>query len=224
MSEDDFVPRVIEMGEGLIENNEKIYKGYTQKLQEKGVRLIEVVGAIGAGKTLILENLVEVLTAELGLRIFVICGDVVTRVDANRIEEHGAKVVQINTGRECALNAYHINRVIENMNLDEYDVVFIENVGNLICPSDFLLGSEIRILVVSITEGPWVIRKHPLLVKQSNFCLINKMDLQPHLNVDVESMVADAKAINGDLDVLEFSALKEEDIRQLAEKIGYKLD
>jgi len=214
-------PRIIELNEDLLVKNEELFTIYKEELIKRKIRIIEFVGAIGAGKTTVLEHLVEKLTKDYKLRVFVICGDVVTTVDSDRIESRGALVSQINTGKECALNAYHINRVLTNVDLDEIDVIFIENVGNLICPSDFLLGADIRVMVVSITEGPWVIRKHPLLVKQSDFLLINKMDLNPYLKVDVDSMVADAKAINGNATVIQFTAQDGSQIDDLVKKLGF---
>lgn len=214
-------PRIIEINEDFLVRNEELYTIYKQELIKRKIRMIEVVGAIGAGKTAILEKLVEKLTKEYHLRVFVICGDVITTVDSDRIEKRGARVSQINTGKECALNAYHINRVLTNIDLDSVDVIFVENVGNLICPSDFLLGADVRIMVVSITEGPWVIRKHPLLAKQADIILINKMDLNHILKVDVDSMVADAKAINGKSIIMPFSANDDSQISILIEKLGF---
>ena len=171
------------------------------------------LSAIGAGKTAIIETVVERITNDY--RILVINGDVATRIDADRIEKHGAQTIQVNTGRECALNSYHISQVLNNYDLDEIDVLFIENVGNLICPSDFILGTEKRIVIVSITEGPWVIRKHPMLFKFSDVAVINKIDLKDVIDVNVEEMIKDAKEINPNLTILSTSATTGENISKL---------
>ena len=144
-----------------------------------------------------------------------------TRIDANRIERHGVKTIQINTGRECALNSFHISQVLKNIDLSEYrnGILFIENVGNLICPSDFILGAEKRIVIVSITEGEWVIKKHPLLFKLSNIAVINKIDLLDVVDVDIEEMINDAKEINPNLRVLATSAITGEMIPELLEAL-----
>ncbi|MBD3186433.1 hydrogenase nickel incorporation protein HypB [Candidatus Bathyarchaeota archaeon] len=199
---DERVERVIELNDDLFENNEKLAQRNTDFLKSKGIRTFDIVGAIGAGKTLILEKLVERLAGKY--KIMVINGDVTTRVDADRIEKHGAKCIQINTGRECALNAYHVFNILEKHDVADYDLLFIENVGNLICPSDFILGTDFdRIVVVSVTEGEHVVRKHPLLFKMSKIAVINKIDLLPHLDdVDVERMKADALEINPDITVI----------------------
>ncbi len=152
--------------------------------------------------------------------MLVICGDITTRVDADRIEKYNAETIQINTGRECALNAYHIHQIIKNKDLQNYDVIFIENVGNLICPSEFVLGTDKRIIVVSITEGEWVVEKHPMLFKMSDIAVINKIDLKERLGTNVEKMIADAKKINPEIEVITTSAKTGENIDKLMELMG----
>ena len=142
-----------------------------------------------------------------------------TRIDADRIEKHGVKTIQINTGRECALNSYHISQVINNLDLSEYNVIFIENVGNLICPSDFILGTDKRIVVVSITEGPWVIRKHPMLFKFSDIAVINKVDLSDVVDVNVEEMIRDALEINPNLKIFTTSTVTGENMPELIQEL-----
>jgi hydrogenase nickel incorporation protein HypB len=213
MPEEEEISRIVELNEDLIQDNDKLAAQNNQILKEHGIKSFDVVGAIGAGKTAILELLCEKLSNNK--RILVINGDVATRVDADRIEQHGAKTIQINTGRECALNAYHISQIINNIDLSEYDILFIENVGNLICPSDFMLGAEKRIVVVSITEGPWVVRKHPILFKFSDIAIINKIDLKDYLDVDIDEMINDAREINPNLEIFTTSAKADKNIVDL---------
>ena len=212
MSEED-LSKIIELNEDLIENNENLAAQNKEILLNYNIRSFDIVGAIGAGKTALLESITKRISKNK--RILVINGDVTTRIDADRIEKHGVKTVQINTGRECALNSYHISQVIKNHDLSNYDVVFIENVGNLICPSDFILGTDKRIIVVSITEGPWVIRKHPMLFKFSDIAVINKIDLIDVIDVDIDRMISDALEINPDLKIFTTSAITEENIPKL---------
>ncbi|MHA1688386.1 MAG: hydrogenase nickel incorporation protein HypB, partial [Promethearchaeota archaeon] len=153
-------------------------------------------------------------------RILVICGDITTRLDANRIEEYDAETIQINTGRECALNAYHIHQIISNKELDDYDVIFIENVGNLICPSDFILGTDKRITIVSITEGEWVVEKHPMLFEMSDIAVINKIDLIGRLGTNLEKMIQDAKKFNPKIQVIPTSAKTKKNLEILIEALG----
>ena len=212
--------QIIELNEDLIENNDKLAAQNRQNLKENNIRSFDIVGAIGAGKTALLEKVVESISKRK--KVLVINGDVATRIDADRIEKHGVKTIQINTGRECALNSYHISQIIKNYDLNEYrdGVLLIENVGNMICPSDFILGAEKRIVVVSITEGPWVVRKHPLLFKLSDIAVINKIDLLDVIDVNIEEMVNDAMAINPNLVIITTSAQTGENISKLIEALG----
>jgi len=216
MPEED-LSKIIELNEDLIENNENLAAQNKEIFLKYNIRSFDVVGAIGAGKTALLESITKRISKNC--RVLVINGDVTTRIDADRIEKHGVKTVQINTGRECALNSYHISQVIKNHDLSNYDVVFIENVGNLICPSDFILGTDKRIIVVSITEGPWVIQKHPMLFKFSDIAIINKVDLIDVIDVDVEHMISDALEINPNLKIFTTSAITEENIPELINEL-----
>jgi hydrogenase nickel incorporation protein HypB len=204
---------VIDTKKEVERDNEQLARKIHETLIHHKVKSFDIVGAIGAGKTALLESIVEKLSSKY--RILVICGDITTRIDANRIERHNAETIQINTGRECALNAYHIHQIIKNKDLDKYDLVFIENVGNLICPSDFVLGTDKRIIIVSITEGEWVVEKHPMLFKMSDIAVINKIDLLKRLGTNVEKMVSDAKKINPNIDVIKTSAKTGENVDNL---------
>ncbi len=211
------VSRIIELNEDLIGNNDSLAEQNNKLLKEKKIKSIDFVGAIGAGKTAIIECIVSRIVKDY--RILVLNGDVATRIDADRIEKHGAKAIQINTGRECALNAYHISQVLKNYNLNDINVLFIENVGNLICPSDFILGVDKRVVIVSITEGEWVIKKHPLLFKSSDIAVINKIDLKDVIDVNIEEMINDAKEINPNLTVFATSTITGENISKLIDQI-----
>jgi hydrogenase nickel incorporation protein HypB len=215
LARDDIRDLVIETKKKVEKDNDSLAEQINNELNKKGIKSIDIVGAIGAGKTALLEKIAEKLSKKY--RILVICGDITTRVDADRIEQHNVETVQINTGRECALNAYHIYQVIKNKDLDDYDLIFVENVGNLICPSDFRLGTDKRITVVSITEGEWVIEKHPMLFKMSDVAVINKIDLLERLGTDVEKMENDAKNFNPDIDVIMTSAKEGTNIDKLLE-------
>jgi len=208
---------VVQTKKEVEKDNELLAMQINQELRKNNIKSVDVVGAIGSGKTAILEKIVEILSSKY--RILVICGDITTRVDADRIESHNAETIQINTGRECALNAYHIYQIIKNKDLKDYDLIFIENVGNLICPSDFILGTDKRITIVSITEGEWVIEKHPMLFKMSQIAVINKIDLAERLGTNVEKMIDDAKKINPNIEVITTSAKTGENITKLIEKL-----
>ena len=209
---------VIETKKAVEKDNELLANRVHQKFKDYNIKSFDIVGAIGAGKTALLEKIAEKLSSQY--RILVICGDFTTRVDADRIEKYKAETVQINTGRECALNAYHIHQIIKNKDLNNYDLVFIENVGNLICPSDFILGTDKRLIVVSTTEGEWVVEKHPLLFKMSDIAVINKIDLKERLGTNVDKMISDAKKINPKIEVITTSAKTGENIEKLMNLMG----
>jgi len=215
LATDDIRELVVQTKIKVEKDNELLARKNNEELREHKIKSVDIVGAIGAGKTALIEKIVEILSEKY--RILVICGDITTRVDADRIQAHNAESIQINTGRECALNAYHIHKIIENKDLDDYDLLFIENVGNLICPSEFTLGTDTRITVVSTTEGEWVIEKHPMLFKMSQVAVINKIDLAERLGTNIPKMLKDAKDINPDIKIITTSAKTGKNVNKLIE-------
>jgi len=213
LAREEIRDEVIETKKAVEKDNELLANRVHQKFKDNNIKSFDIVGAIGAGKTALLEKIIEKISSQY--RILVICGDITTRVDADRIEKHNAETIQINTGRECALNAYHINQIIKSKDLNNYDLVFIENVGNLICPSEFTLGTDMRLIVVSTTEGEWVVEKHPMLFKMSDIAVINKIDLKERLGTNVDKMISDAKKINPKIEVITISAKTGENIEKL---------
>jgi len=208
---------VVETQKQVEKNNDLIAVKINEKLKANNIKSYDIVGAIGAGKTALIERLSEKLGPEK--RILVVCGDIATRVDADRVQKDFVKAIQINTGRECALNAYHVNKVFENIDISDFDVIFVENVGNLICPSEFMLGMDKRITVVSVTEGEWVVEKHPLLFKMSEIAVINKVDLADRLHTNLDKMVKDAKEINPDIQVILTSTRTGEGLDELLDAL-----
>ncbi len=215
LATDDIRDLVVQTKKEVEKDNERLAQQNNQELRKFNIKSVDIVGAIGAGKTAIIEKMVEILSEKY--RILVICGDITTRVDADRIQAHNAETIQINTGRECALNAYHIHQIIDNKDMNNYDLLFIENVGNLICPSDFTLGTDKRITIVSTTEGEWVVEKHPMLFKMSQVAVINKIDLAERLGTDIQKMIQDAKDINPDIHVITTSGKTGKNIEKLIE-------
>ena len=163
-------------------------------LDEHSVHAVDILGAVGSGKTSLVIELVKRLKDRL--RIAVVAGDVTTRIDADRIEAHGVPVLQIQTGGMCHLDTNLVRQALESMDLDAFDLVLIENVGNLICPGGFPLGAHQRMVVVSVTEGPYMPRKHPVIFNQCEVAVINKVDLAEAMEVSVDQLVADAEEVN----------------------------
>lgn len=210
--------KIVNIEQDLIKANEKIAKKIQKIFHQKGIKTFDIVGAIGTGKTLILEALVERLKEKY--RLAMVTADVTTEIDADRIRRHGVKCIQINTGRECALTAILLQNILDQLPLDDIDILFVENVGNLICPADFIVGCDKRIVVVSITEGGHVVIKHPLLFKMSDVAVINKIDLREVMDVDPEKMLRDALDINPSIKVVLTSAKTGEGIDELINVLG----
>jgi len=208
----------IELEEDIMRRNDDLAKENRQFLDEHGVRGIDVMGAIGSGKTALIEALADRLKGKY--RIAMIAGDVTTTIDADRIRRHGVKSIQVNTGRECHLDANLIHKALEQLNLEDIDVLFIENVGNLICPAEFRLGAHMRAVVVSVTEGEYMVIKHPLIFMSSDVAVINKIDLAEVMGVDPEKLAKEAKEINPKLKVVKASMKTGEGIEDVIEALG----
>jgi len=184
----------VELSEDLLKANQRLAEENKQFLHKNGVRAIDVMGAIGSGKTSLIEKLVQLSKAKH--RIAVFKGDLTTTIDAELIARHGVETVAINTGKECHLDANLVKKALQKLNLNNIDLLLIENVGNLICPAEFPLGSDKRVVVVSVTEGPYMVVKHPFIFMEADVVAINKVDLADAMGVDVKQLEKDVKRIN----------------------------
>jgi hydrogenase nickel incorporation protein HypB len=148
-----------------------------------------------------------------------VAGDLATTIDADRVGSHEIDTVQINTGSACHLDARMIRVALDDVDLSKYDVVFIENVGNLICPAGYSLGADKKIVVVSVTEGPYMVRKHPLTIKRADMIVINKIDLADVLEFDVDALVRDIREVDADLPVFRVSSKTGDGVDKLLEAL-----
>jgi hydrogenase nickel incorporation protein HypB len=205
----------VEIGKDLFDANRKIAEKIIGYLDENNVTAIDFMGSIGSGKTLIIERLIEELKEK---RVGVIVGDVTGNDDYKRIKKYGVPLVNINTGKECHLDAHLVEHAIENIDVDEIDILFIENIGNLVCPADFELGCHKRGVIISITEGDDMVRKHPLIFQIADFIVVNKIDLMPYMDVDIKKITDDIKKI-APKQVFLSSASTNTGIKELAEWI-----
>jgi len=203
----------IEPGMDILEVNKKLAHQNMQLLREHNVKAIDIMGSIGAGKTSLIEKLVQALKNKY--RIAVFKGDLTTTIDAERIGRHGVKVVTINTGLECHLDANVVSKAVERISLKDIDLLIIENVGNLICPAEFPLGTEKRVVVVSVTEGPYMVLKHPFTFMTADVMAINKKDLAEIMKVDTEQLEKQAKEIKPNMKVAVTNALTGEGVEEL---------
>jgi hydrogenase nickel incorporation protein HypB len=209
----------VELGTDILDANKKLAASNQEQLRSYGVKCFDIQGAIGSGKTLIIEGLIDLLK-EKGVSCAVIAGDVAGDDDYRRFREHGVPVINVNTGKECHLDAHLVDHAIEKLDLDDVDVLFIENVGNLVCPADFPLGSEKRVTVVSVTEGDDMVRKHPILMGMSDIIVVNKMSLADAMGVDPAVLEGDAREINPHVPVVFTDARTGEGLDVLLQRMG----
>ncbi len=174
-------------------------------LDDHGITAIDVLGPVGSGKTLLIEKL-SVLLKDSGQKVGVIAGDLATTTDRDRILQHGIPSVQINTERQCHLDAMLILQTLADMNVTDLDILFIENVGNAICPVAWELGAHKRLLVMALTTGSHFPQKHPLLIKSVHFAAINKIDIAEILEVDPMEMEANTRQLNAVVQIFHTSA------------------
>jgi hydrogenase nickel incorporation protein HypB len=180
--------------------NNSIADANSSHLREHGVRAFDLLGAIGSGKTALIERMAPLLS-EKGLQAGAIAGDVYGDDDFKRIVALGIPAVNANTGKECHLDAHIVEHAIDHLPLAQIDVLFIENVGNMVCPTDFRLGAEKRIVVVSSTEGDDVVNKHPMMFRGCQIGVINKVDLAPLVGADLDRMERDMHRYNPGMQV-----------------------
>ena len=186
--------------------------------KKHGITVIDIMGSVGTGKTQLIEAMCERLRERH--RILMIAGDLATNIDADRVGSHGVDTVQINTGTACHLDARMVRVALADIDLSKYDVVFIENVGNLICPAGYSLGAAKKIVVVSVTEGPYMVQKHPLTIKRADMVVINKIDLAEILEFDVDALVKDVREVDANLSVHKVSSKTGMGISELLDSLG----
>ncbi len=199
------MPKVT-IAQNILAANDTIAQEIQRTLAVRGIRTINIMSSPGAGKTTLLERTIERLHGYRGhLGIGVIEGDVETSADAERIEAAGAETVQINTRGACHLEAHMIRDALAEIELARIELLFVENIGNLVCPAAWNLGEDTRVVVVSTTEGDDKPAKYPQMFAASEVMIVNKLDLLPYVDYDVEKVKRHALAINPHLRIFEMS-------------------
>lgn len=206
----------VNVGTNVCEANRRQADENREHLREHGIKAIDILGAVGSGKTMLVEKLTPVLKAR-GYKVGAIVGDCYGEDDYKRIQALGIPTQNLNTGTECHLDAHMVHQAIHHLPLDDIDVLLVENVGNMVCPTDFPVGSEKRVVIVSVTEGDDVVSKHPAMFRECEIGIINKVDLAEAVGASIERMEKDMKRYNSNIKILKTNLKKGVGVDELAD-------
>ena len=187
----------------VLEANDRIAAANREMFDRNKNLVINLMSSPGAGKTTLLERTADALAGKI--RLGVVAGDIETSRDAERIEKHNIPVVQLTTGTACHLDANMVASAFPHLDLSQVDILVIENVGNLVCPAEFKVGEDYKVMILSVTEGDEKPLKYPLMFRESSLLIINKIDLLPFTNFNMDEAKANALKMNPDLKIVEVS-------------------
>lgn len=190
----------------LLKANDFVAESIRKRMAEQNILLLNITSSAGSGKTTLLQETIKRIGDQVNIKILV--GDLETERDADRLRAVGGDALQIVTGGICHLEAQMVWQAMEGLKLDGVDLLIIENVGNLVCPASFDLGEDYRVTLIATTEGDDKPKKYPRMFLTSELMLVSKVDLLEYLPFSVDNVVADARDINPDIDVLELSTIK----------------
>lgn len=208
-------PETLPVVEKILSANDLIARENRELLDGHGIMAVNVMASPGAGKTSLILRSIEALGGRL--RVGVIEGDVAGHVDADRVAETGTPVVQINTGGGCHLDAPQVQRALKQLPLDSIDLLFIENVGNLICPTGFALGEHVNMMIANVPEGHDKPIKYPGMFAAVDAIVLNKIDLMPYLDFDLEAFRTAVSALNREAPIFQVSCKTGDGIEMWAE-------
>ena len=209
------MPKLVNIKKSVMAADEEHASFIRNLMREKGILMINMIGSPGSGKTTLLEKLLPALD----LRCAVIEGDVATSKDAERIATTGTPVVQINTQGGCHLEAHLVKKALQDIPIDDVDVLFVENVGNLVCPAEFDLGESFKLAISSVPEGDDKPLKYPSLFHKARAVLLTKVDLLPFIKFNKSTFWNDVKKLNPKASRLELAALENKGIDELVNSI-----
>ena len=198
----------VEVREGVLKENDRIAGELRERLAASRTLCLNLISSPGAGKTSILEGTLEALRAT-PLRVAVLTGDIQTERDADRLKRYGFPALQITTGGTCHLDASMVRRSLANLPPGDLDILFVENVGNLVCPASYDLGEDAKVVVLSVAEGDDKPLKYPGIFRRARLMLLHKIDLLPHTRFSRDAAVADARRVNPEIEVVETSCVAE---------------
>jgi hydrogenase nickel incorporation protein HypB len=208
--------RIIKLEQDLLAKNDGFAAANRRYLSAHGIFALNLLSSPGSGKTTLLVKTIEALNGAQPLAV--IEGDQQTDHDAARIRAAGAPAIQINTGKGCHLDAQMVGQAMQQLELQDDSLLLIENVGNLVCPASFDLGEAHKVVILSVTEGEDKPLKYPDMFRAADLMLLNKCDLLPHLSFDVAQVVANARRVNPDIEIIKLSATTGEG---MAEWLGW---
>ncbi len=206
-------PRLVEVRQNVLKQNDLLARSLRQQFQDAGVRVISLVSSPGAGKTMLLEKMLTLLRTQC--RVAALVGDLATENDAARLARSQAPVRQITTGTVCHLDAEMVQRALSDWELAEIDCLFIENVGNLVCPSSYDLGEDLRLVLMSVTEGEDKPLKYPTIFNTADVAVITKMDLAVATEFDSDAAHANIQAVRPGMKIFEVSGKTGEGLPEL---------
>lgn len=205
----------------ILEWNEDCSNEIKEVLSEKKVYMINIMGSPGAGKTSLIIELINALKGQF--KIGVIEGDIAGKIDAEKIDSLGIPVVQLNTEGACHIEAMSIRNILQYFDLDELDLIFIENIGNLVCPAEFRIGENLRITVLSVPEGDDKPEKYPLMFTETDVLVVNKYDMSQYFEFDTDKVGTVSKAHNPNIKMFMVSSKSGDGVDELKKYIIEKL-
>ena len=209
--------------DNILKANDAIAEEIRAELASHRVLAINLMSSPGAGKTTLLERTVEEVKPQ-GVRVGIIEGDIETTRDADRLKKFDIPIIQINTGSACHLDANMTKKAVASLDCSQIDILFIENVGNLVCPAEFKIGEDHKVMMLSVTEGDEKPLKYPLMFRESSAMIINKIDLLRHTNFTMEEAQANAHRINPRLTILPLSCTTGEGLGAWTDWLKKELD
>jgi hydrogenase nickel incorporation protein HypB len=216
-------PRLVEVRRNVLKQNDVLARELRDRFEKAGVFVVSMVSSPGAGKTALLEKTLGLLR-QRGLRVAALVGDLATDNDAARLARSGAPVRQITTGTLCHLEAAMVGKALEDWDLNELDFLFIENVGNLVCPSSYDLGENLRIVLMSVTEGEDKPLKYPTIFNTADVALITKADLAAAVEFDENAATRNIEAVRPGMEIRQVSAKTGANLEQLMDwMVGLKI-